>query len=576
MTVSTGIPESWNLPLFWAVVDGTKAGNLTEAQRALMAGQMLSSGQAQANVPIAVGSPALADQMFGQGSMLARMCKAFFKCNATQQLWAAPVVDPAAGQAAAGTITITAGSVSGVFTLYIAGQKVQISVASTDTATNIATNFAAAVNAIPDLPVTASAALGVVTLTCKWKGLTGNDVTIIPNYYGLYSGEVFPTGLSVAITAVQVATSAATTTSSPTLTFASVPLTVVAGMTAYDKTTSAAVGTVLSATATTVTLAANASSAVASGDTIEFRSALGGSLLGGNGEPDFTAAISAIQSVEYDFVALPYTDSATMAAWNAEYGFNSGGRWDYTRQQYGMIFNARRDTYANLITWGLAQNAPVMSTMAVENDSPSGIWEWSAAYTALGALGFSADPARPLQTLEFLGILPARLQNRFSQTQLNSLTNSGLAVQAVAPDGNPMIMREQTQYQLNSFGQADTAFGLLTVLATLMELLRRMKSAITSKYPRVKLIPDGTKIGPGQAAVTPTDIKGELISEFASAMYDGLVADLADFKANLVVEIDDTNPNKVNVLWPPQLAGQLRQFNALAQFRLLYPPITLN
>jgi phage tail sheath gpL-like len=147
-----------------------------------------------------------------------------------------------------------------------------------------------------------------------------------------------------------------------------------------------------------------------------------------------------------------------------------------------------------------------------------------------------------------------------------------MAIQATAPYGNPMIMREQTQYQVNSYGQADTAFGLLTIIATLQELLRRMKSAITSKYPRVKLIPDGTKIGPGQAAVTPTDVKAELISEFSAAMFDGLCSDMADFKANLIVQIDSVDPNQLNVLWPPQLAGQLRQFQALAQFRLLYPP----
>ena len=54
-------------------------------------------------------------------------------------------------------------------------------------------------------------------------------------------------------------------------------------------------------------------------------------------------------------------------------------------------------------------------------------------------------------------------------------------------------------------------------------------------------------------------------------MWDGLVSDLGDFKANLITEIDPSNPNRLNVLWPPQLAGQLRQFVALAQFRLLYP-----
>jgi len=53
------------------------------------------------------------------------------------------------------------------------------------------------------------------------------------------------------------------------------------------------------------------------------------------------------------------------------------------------------------------------------------------------------------------------------------------------------------------------------------------------------------------------------------------VSNLAAFKANLIVEIDGENPNRVDVLWPPQLAGQLRQFDVLAQFWLLYPPIAV-
>lgn len=172
-------------------------------------------------------------------------------------------------------------------------------------------------------------------------------------------------------------------------------------------------------------------------------------------------------------------------------------------------------------------------------------------------------------------VTPASLQNRFTQSNLNSLTNGGFAIQDVAPGGRAQILREQTQYQFNSFGQGDTAFGLLTVLATLRELLKRMASAITSKYPRMKLVPDGTRLSPGQAAVTPTDVKAELIAEFVDAEFDGLVADLPDFQANLIVQIDPGNPNKLQVLWPPQLAGQLRQFDVLAQFRLLYPTVSV-
>jgi phage tail sheath gpL-like len=73
----------------------------------------------------------------------------------------------------------------------------------------------------------------------------------------------------------------------------------------------------------------------------------------------------------------------------------------------------------------------------------------------------------------------------------------------------------------------------------------------------------------------PITIKAELVAEFVQAMADGLVSNLAAFKANLIVEIDSQNPNRVNVLWPPQIAGQLRQFDVLAQFRLLYPPIAV-
>ena len=43
-----------------------------------------------------------------------------------------------------------------------------------------------------------------------------------------------------------------------------------------------------------------------------------------------------------------------------------------------------------------------------------------------------------------------------------------------------------------------------------------------------------------------------------------------NFKAHLIVERDPNNPNRVNVLYPPDLINQLRIFAVLAQFRLQY------
>jgi hypothetical protein len=83
--------------------------------------------------------------------------------------------------------------------------------------------------------------------------------------------------ISLAVIDAAVATNAATTTSSPTLGFAAVPSTVLPGMAAFDATNGNALGTVLSTTATTVTLTANAAHAVTSGDVVTF--SLGGKLI---------------------------------------------------------------------------------------------------------------------------------------------------------------------------------------------------------------------------------------------------------------------------------------------------------
>jgi phage tail sheath gpL-like len=111
---------------------------------------------------------------------------------------------------------------------------------------------------------------------------------------------------------------------------------------------------------------------------------------------------------------------------------------------------------------------------------------------------------------------------------------------------------------------------LVTTLATLAKLLRNQKYAITSKFPRHKLADDGTKFGPGQAIVTPGIIKAELVNEYQMDMWNGLVENLKAFKANLIVERDPNDPNRVNVLYPPDLINQLRIFAVLAQFRLQY------
>jgi phage tail sheath gpL-like len=298
----------------------------------------------------------------------------------------------------------------------------------------------------------------------------------------------------------------------------------------------------------------------------------GNTLANGTGVPVWTNAIANLGDEPYEYVGMGHTDTGSIIAWGTEYGFTDSGRWGWMREDYGHVISVRRDTYSNLFNWGPTNNSGVVSVMAMEVGSPAPVWEWIGAYCGRAAQALSIDPARPLQTLTFDGILPAPKTGRFNKTQLNALAGVGLAIQTTTPDGVPAIAREQTTYQKNTLGQPDNAYELMTTLATLAELFRRMRQAVTNKYARCKLANDGTKFGPGQAMVTPNIIKAELVAEYRQAEFDGLVENTDQFKKFLIVERDSTDPNRVNVLYPPDIINQLRMFAVLGQFRLQFPP----
>lgn len=70
--------------------------------------------------------------------------------------------------------------------------------------------------------------------------------------------------------------------------------------------------------------------------------------------------------------------------------------------------------------------------------------------------------------------------------------------------------------------------------------------------------------------MTPSIIRSELIAAYSALETQGLVENMDLFKKNLIVERNATDPNRVDVLFPPDLVNQLRVFALLCQFRLQY------
>ncbi|NOT17319.1 MAG: phage tail protein, partial [Sulfuriferula sp.] len=150
----------------------TLPGNL---QKTLIIGQRLAAGTVLANVLTDVFSDTDAATYFGRGSMLHLMVRAALKANPYLALSVIALDDDAASLAATSTVTITGTATSaGVVTLNIGMQQVQIAVNTGDLPTAIATALVAQIANQPDLPVTAAAVGGVVTLTAKNKGVLAN------------------------------------------------------------------------------------------------------------------------------------------------------------------------------------------------------------------------------------------------------------------------------------------------------------------------------------------------------------------------------------------------------------------
>lgn len=196
------IPSNIRVPLVYIEFDNTRAvsGTPQISHKLLVLGQRLPAGTVLAGVPTRITSAAQAEESFGRGSMLASMFAALKAANAYTETWAIALDDAAAGAAATGTLTFS-GTVTRAGTLYLysAGKRIPVAVAAAEASATTATNVAAAINADTSLPFTASAALGVVTLTARHKGEAGNTLDVRLNYY---PGETLPAGLACAIVAL--------------------------------------------------------------------------------------------------------------------------------------------------------------------------------------------------------------------------------------------------------------------------------------------------------------------------------------------------------------------------------------
>lgn len=190
------ISSSLRVPIVAVEFDSSKAqqGPALLSYKGFIVGQKLNTGAAAADSIVRCTSVDQAIVIGGRGSMIHRQALSWFAVNKTTELWIGVLADNAGGTAATGTIAVTAAATAdGSIPLYVGGQLVPVAVHAGDATTAIAAAIAAAINALPDLPVTATVTASTVTITFRHKGTPGNGYDLRTGY----NGESLPAGVAL-------------------------------------------------------------------------------------------------------------------------------------------------------------------------------------------------------------------------------------------------------------------------------------------------------------------------------------------------------------------------------------------
>lgn len=279
--------------------------------------------------------------------------------------------------------------------------------------------------------------------------------------------------------------------------------------------------------------------------------------------PVLATALDAAAETWFTDIVQPWMDTTSLTALELRLRTNSAP--PIMRESVAWLGIA--GSHATLITAGNARNNEFLSLIGVFGQ-PQAPYQWATAMASIAVPALAIDPARPVQTLLLPGIIPPPRVNRFTWTERDLLLRNGVSTVTANDAGQVFIERAITTYQTAPSGVADISFLDVETIKTLAYLRYDLRALIALRFPRHKLADDGTNFARGQAVVTPGTIRAEIIARFKQWESSGLVEGVDQFKADIIVRRNASDPNRVDALLPPDLVNQFRVFAAQIEFLL--------
>ncbi len=282
---------------------------------------------------------------------------------------------------------------------------------------------------------------------------------------------------------------------------------------------------------------------------------------------DTISALAALGDVQYHHIICSLNDDTTVR----DLGTFLEDRYNALQQIPGVAYVPKKGTNAELITFANQSNCPLISFMSINalGDSSNDAISDAAAIGAWAgqiAPSLANDPCRPLQTLKMSGLYSIA-ETEFDWAERNLMLHEGMGTYTVNTAKEVLVERAVTAYTENAAGIADNSYLDIMTPATAMYFRQKQRSRILSKYARYKVAKDGTRFAPGQAIVTPSMFKTELLALYKELEYNGIVQDFDGYKKSLIVELDDSNKQRINYQDSPQFVNGLIIVAGKIQFR---------
>lgn len=297
-----------------------------------------------------------------------------------------------------------------------------------------------------------------------------------------------------------------------------------------------------------VTLTAKNKGSLGNGLKISAASAAAGvtavvvAMSGGATDPTIATALATVFAAGHNIVISAWNDQTSLTALRTHLDAVSG-----PLEQRGAVgIFAHTGTLAASTTLAGLINSGRISGLLVPNGFEAS-FEVAAAYGAVVAS--EEDPARPLNTLPLTGILANPLTNRLSRTEQENALYNGITPSEVGPGEKVQIVRAITTYMLDPQGVPDVSMLDLTTIRTLDYVRRACRERISLRFPREKL-----------SARTPDKVRSELLDVLYKLEELEIVQNVDQWKAQLIVERDLQDANRLNAKIPTNVVNGLHVF----------------